>query len=320
MTILRRAICAVSVAIVTLSAAPEIRAATAAALNPVDYGAKCDATLGELGSGTDDSAALQAWITAVITTAGWGVMPGSTCRSSRSLSFDFAPVNLRGATFEGAGIGRSIIQFDAGFSASIFSSGGMVSPNVQRPTMFPKFVGLGFWGSSDTGPILRIGASDGSDIPQAGEFDIAVGNISMNWQAAGIEIFGLLGSRVKVVSNTGGPGTAIIAHYTAFNSIMPSVGPPGGSGIHFTRGPGIGGGFNYGNVIEAMDCENVAYCVILDSPGDIDNLFLGGQWSWSAFGIRGVMGSGNRALTPHPSPLPGAGALIAPSVGVTVLP
>lgn len=52
-------------------------------------------------------------------------------------------------------------------------------------------------------------------------------------------------------------------------------------------------GFNYGNVFVAPDLEIVDYCVVIDSASSQNNTFIGGQWSYYAYGANATAGQDN---------------------------
>jgi hypothetical protein len=134
------------------------------------------------------------------------------------------------------------------------------------------------------------------------EIDMAVSNGHTAGSASAAKLRFVLNGDIRLVCNVSGTGFALILHEALFNTIQGSFSALSGTGILMNTS------FNYGNVFNNVDIENVATCLNISNANVTNNTFVGGQWNYQTVGITATLGASNLILNPNilPSTMSGA--------------
>lgn len=254
---------------------------------------------GALGDGsTDDTTARNNWWEFAKAKQRSAHAPKGTYKITSQLDFDLAgtPATTGIVVY---GDGRQNTIFDvssvaASPQARIFCSGGTVGvPAVQANASFMDF---GITGSKASGIVLAIGQSDYSDYMNQNHFEITVTSavngaalIGVQWNACYSNV-----GRINFVA-----GGSIIAgsigqqfRKCAFNKLK--IG-----GANVTYGMHITHDFTYGNTFEVPDLEVVTYSVLIDVATATNNVWNGGTFGFSDYGVKATAGSNNWFFNPN---------------------
>jgi hypothetical protein len=291
-------------------------------INVKDFGAKGDNTH------DDYDAIVAAFGVAAETKAPLYFPPGRYSVGTRPLRFPIDPI-MSGLSIYGDGHGISVID-----AKSVVGS-PQVSFQCNSPSpchsVHLNVRDLGF--ETDTpGTGLAIGSMnlDVQDNVNELRLDVAVYNHNTQDSAVAVTLNRLYNPKVRLIANVAGNGTALKLRQVSFGQFFGSYGAgvyrlPGDAYFRFLRGVSvrITDSFNNGNVFLAMDMENVAVCVVSDSPANQGNTFIGGTFAFKDFGVQSTAGSRllveNPGVNPTEAPVTN---LVDPSksVGVTVYP
>lgn len=246
---------------------------------------------------TDDTTAINNWITYILASGKTGYLPVGTYLISSQLQILLNSVASTGLTIVGDGVARSILNLQSVTASPVFSvlanNGTVAAPTS---TNYFKFKGIGIQ-ANVAGIAMQLGMTDFSDAINEPEIDVLVQNFSTSSSAVGVSLNYVLNGDLRLVSDVAGNGHAVVCNQATFNKISGSVSAVQGLGIYITNG------YNYGNVFDSIDNENVNICVQIDSANAVNNLFLGGTWSYLVSGINATAGHGNRIIAPNPNPV-----------------
>jgi hypothetical protein len=138
------------------------------------------------------------------------------------------------------------------------------------------------------------------------KLDAWVYNYDTSESAKAVTLNRLFNPDVRLIANVKGDGTALTLRQVSFGRFFGSFGAgvyrrefPSGD-FMYTKGVAvrITDSFNNGNVFTAMDMENVAICVVHDSPANQGNTFVGGTFSFKDYGV--VSTAGSRLMIQNP--------------------
>ena len=252
---------------------------------------------GAYGNNTDDdTTAVNNWITWVLSSGQRGFLPDGTYLISSQLEILLNSVASTGCTFYGAGVARSVLNLQSVTTApALVAQATNGTTTAPTSTNYLSFKGIGIQ-ANVAGAAVQLGTTDFADAINEPETDILVQNFSTASGAVGVALNYVLNGNLRIVSYIAGDGDALVCNQATFNKISGSVSSIQGVGVHITNG------FNYGNVFDAIDNENVNICVQIDSDNAVNNVFLGGTWSYLVSGINATAGHGNRIVTPNPNP------------------
>lgn len=258
----------------------------------------------------DDNDLMATWTQAC--TNGWPmVLEPKTYRPTVPQVFDLGLCRTNGITMKGQGQQRSIID-TTGITVTdaavqfINSSGTGTLDNY-----YLVLEDFGIFGNNSK-TLLRCGKRDYSDPLNETTFNrIWVGGTSVDSNAVAVEMNYVCNGDFKMVVNCNNQfwGTSLRLRQAVFNQFV-------GSYSNCATAVAMIDGYTYGNVFSALDLEQAQVCVSIDSPHADNNTFIGGQYSYKYFGLRGTNGSNNRFINPHPQPLPSAIAWMQSSVGI----
>lgn len=216
-----------------------------------------------------------------------------------------------GATLVGAGLERTILDMRAVQTDPAFLVTG------PGDSFYLTMKDFSIWGELP-GAVLQIGDNNCQDHHNEAQIDLLLKNYASSINAVGIRLNSVLNADLRLVANCERYGTGITCRQTQFSRMFGSSGTQDGYGMRLTHG------YTYGNVFQAMDFENVQYCVVIDSPTAVRNTFIGGQFSYSRAGVSATAGNTNCFINPNPAPFGGAGvgSLFNPgaSVGLQMWP
>jgi len=227
--------------------------------------------------------------------------------------FDLGLCRTNGCTIIGQGQQRSIIDTTGMTVADaavqfINSSGTGTLDNY-----YLKVQDIGIIGNT-TKTVLRVGKRDYSDPVNEAVFqNVWVGNTAVDSNAVAVELNYVCNSSFDMVVNCSSQmwGVPLSLRQCVFSNLK-------GSYSNGQVGLQLIDGYSYGNVFSALDLEQAQVCVSIDSPHADNNTFIGGQFSYKYFGLRGTNGSNNRFINPHPQPLTGAIAWTQSTVGLVL--
>ena len=269
-----------------------------------DFGATGD-------NAADDSLAITKWIAAVISSGQTGYLPVGTYKCSSQIKFLLNDAAMTGCTFQGDGVGRSVIDVTRVAVSPQALLTCTSSPRADN--LYFKMTGIAIHGST-TGIVFQMGNDNFSDPVNEPVLDIKVLNFNREGTARAIELNHVLNGDLRMVANVGGNGCALTLNQCCFNTFRGSYSAIQGTSIRLTKG------YSYGNVFLAPNLENVAHCVVIDGTNCVNNTFIGGTWSYTRSGILATAGCGNRIINPHPNPVrPGTVAgFVGSAAGVLI--
>jgi hypothetical protein len=249
---------------------------------------------GATGNGvTNDSIAFAAWLAAVLASGTPGYIPQGTYVLTTQVVFSMNALSTVGVTIFGDGVQQSIldVQGVSGYPQVLLAC-------TATPADFFYVVmrDFGIRGNC-AGPVFQIGAENYSDPCNEPEFDLWVTNFSTSTSAIAVELNYVLNGQLRFVADVAGAGVAVRVRQTEFSTFQGSYGALGGTSLQITAG------VSFGNLFENLDLENVATCVKIDSSNAINNIFLGGQWSYTAGAINATAGKDNVFIAPNPAPV-----------------
>ena len=276
-------------------------------LNLKDFGAVGDDT-------TDDTAAVNAWIAAVLSTGNIGYAPAGTYKVTSPILIDYVSVWNIGFTLVGAGVQRTVFKstVTSGAAFELYSSGGTgPGPDAQR-AYYPKITQLSFLATT-VGPTLRIGKYNFWDQQNLVRLEIWCSNSSNDASARCIEMNSCYGCHIEFNGSVGNPGSApylgaaagicLSLRETNFSQFFVSVGstanPVTGDIMGTATGVYMSDGVNYGNVFIAPDLEVVDVSVRITSADAVRNTFIGGQWAYKSYGVVATAGDNNVFTNPN---------------------
>lgn len=266
---------------------------------------------------TDDTTTFNAWKTYVLNTGypadiGQGdyILSGSS-----AITLDLVNIALMGTTITGAGYQQAILDVQAVTATpqlQVICSG-------EDGADYFQWTGFGVKANT-SGVAFQLGKADYSD--PLNDFNIAceVQNFSTAGTARAVEVNYVLGSNLWFSAQTAGASYALTVRQAAFCTFGGTYSSAAGDGTYLTAG------FIFGNTFLNCDNENVANCVVIDSDDAVNNVWLGGQFSYNTAdgtGIFATAGQGNVFIAPNAAPVsPATDAnMVSPTgyIGVTVL-
>lgn len=275
-------------------------------VNVKEYGAVGDNV-------TNDAAAINAaWLASTLTGQPLYFPTGTYFVGTENLVLSLEYCQYTGITVYGDGVGRSIINcMDVKASPQML----VTCPTTPGDSVFLVMRGLGVF-TKTSGVGVQFGAENFSDPINEPVLDLMVLNFDTSKTAVAVELNYVLNGDIRLVANTSGAGTSLLLRQASFNHFTGSYGGVGGVAVRMSAG------FNDGNVFTALDMENVATCVVSNSPHNLGNTFVGGTWSYTRNGV--VSTSGRRLVIINPQlnlPPPGkASGFIGAGVGVVLWP
>lgn len=243
-----------------------------------DFGAKGDGI-------TDDTAALNAWWTYLVTSGAAGRLVKGRYKCS-SLTWDIGTARTTGVKIEGDGPQQSIIDMT--------SAGGTLQITCSTGAAFySTFRDFGVV-SNLAGVTLQLGNPALTDALNSFTFEnLVVNNLSTSAAATGYECNGLFAcDRVNIVTNCAGHGDALRINKAAFNGFTGAMGNAD-NGIHVTSN------YVFGNTFMNLDIEVVSTCVTIDTANANNNTWIGGQYVWTIAAVNATAGSGNLFNNPN---------------------
>jgi hypothetical protein len=232
---------------------------------PIDLkwcGAKCDAT--GIGTGTDDTTAVDAWVALLKFTKSDGYLPGPTRYNPSTGVWDLTGAN-HGMTIMGASKNNAGLWLDTGKQLKIQGANNFYNHLINL-----KVIG------NVSGPVLTIGKDDFSDAFNGCDLLITVNNNSVNAASEGLRLNYVLASRIFATLNCGGTGrlgagqgSAMVLRQACFNEFTVACGQALNA-VYITSG------FNFGNVFKANDYEEVGTDIKIDTANAANNVWLGG--------------------------------------------
>lgn len=262
---------------------------------------------------TDDAPAIRsAWRAATLTGQPLYVPAGTYAVGKDQLLLSLADCRFTGVTVYGDGVGRSIIN-----CMNVASSPQMLvtCPTSPGDSVYLSMKGIGIF-TKTPGVGVQFGAETFADPINEPEIDLMVLNLDRSTAAVAVEINFVLNGDIRLVANSAGPGTSLLLRQASFNHFTGSYGGVGGVAVR------LADSFNTGNVFTALDMENVATCVVSESPYSLGNTFIGGTWNYTTNGVSSTSGRRLVVLNPqlNPSPPGRAGRFVGAAVGVWLWP
>jgi hypothetical protein len=244
--------------------------------------------------------AITNWIAAVIASGQTGYLPVGTYKCTSQVVFLLNGSATVGCTFQGDGVGRSILNVAP---VTVSPQALLTCTSSPGDNDYFTMTDIAIHGDT-TGVVFQMGAEDFSDPVNEPVLNIQVLNFNTAASARAIELNYVLNGSLRLIADVGGNGYALTMNQCCFNTFEGSYGAILGTSIHLTMG------YNYGNVFLSPDLENVANCVVIDGADCVNNTFIGGTWSYTGAGIAASAGSGNRIIVPntnpvHPGTVPG---------------
>lgn len=265
---------------------------------------------GAVGDGAaDDTAAIQAWFSAVVASGKEGFAPAGTYKVTSPIVFDYVNCALSGFTLRGEGVQKTIFTSTittAGAAAfSIVTSGGTVgTPAIG---VYTKIYQIGFL-SNFAGSTFRVGYQDFSDQQNLVRLECWISNSSDAAGANCLEMNSCYGCNIEYNGGLGATANAgdnlrlrqcSFAHFFVSVGGTATAGPPAG-----VAGTGVGiritGGFNYGNVFTAPDVEYFDIGLKIDTSTAFRNTFIGGTWGdFKTAVVSATAGAENKFINPN---------------------
>ena len=275
-------------------------------VNVRDYGAVGD-------NSNDDSGAIhQAFVTSVLTGKPLYFPTGTYYVGTNQLKLTLEQARTTGVTMFGDGVGRSIINAaDVTVSPQVL----VTCPSVPGDQVFLSMKSMAFF-TNTPGVGIQFGNEKFTDALNEPQIDLMVLNFNKTATAVAVEMNYVLNGEIRLVANTAAAGTSLLLRQASFSHFTGSYGGPGGVSVRLSDG------FNDGNVFTALDMENVAVCVISNSPSNQANTFVGGTWSYSSHGIVSTAGARLVIINPGINPrLPGTAlGFVGAKVGLVLFP
>ena len=259
---------------------------------------------------TDDTAAITNWIAAVIASGQTGFLPVGTYKCTSQIVFLLNGAATVGCTFQGDGVGRSILNVAP---VTVSPQSLVTCTSSPGDNDYFKMTDMAIHGNT-AGVVFQMGAENFSDPVNEPVLNIQVSNFNTAATDCAVELNFVLNGSLRMVADVGGNGCALTMNQCCFNTFQGSYSAILGTSIHLTKA------FNYGNVFLSPDLENVANCVVIDGVNCVNNTFIGGTWSYTATGISASAGSGNRIIVPNTNPVsPGTvPGFLGSTVGVLI--
>lgn len=268
---------------------------------------------GAIGDGVaDDTAAVNDWIAAVLSTGNVGYAPAGNYKVTSPILIDYVSVAATGFTLTGAGVQRTVFTstVTSGAAFQLYCSGGTtLAPAIG---VYPKITQLAFYANT-VGPTLRIGTYDFSDQQNLVRLEIWCSNSSNDSSARCIEMNACYGCHVEyngTIGTTNPPsytlsaaGINLLLRQCSFSQFFISIGSTAnnttGAILGTATGIWFGGSFNYGNVFTAPDIEIFDVAVLINSSSSTKNTFIGGQYAYKSYGVVASLGSDNVFINPN---------------------
>ena len=235
---------------------------------------------GAIGNGSnDDTTAVAAWWSALIASQLPGFVPAGTYKITSQLVWDL--VNRRnGITIIGTGAGTSVFDVSAVSSSPAVNLTCSLGSSTNN-----KFIGLGFNGNL-VGNVLQLGNSSFTDPMTDCEFDFEIANISTSSSAFALAINSVSSSKIRINAYCNNNGTAVVVNQLTLSDIYGNL-SNANIGLYITNGN------SYGNTFLALNIFDVGYCVKIDSATAYNNTFIGGEITWTLYGVDAYFGSSN---------------------------
>lgn len=225
-----------------------------------------------VGNGiADDTAAVNAWIAAVVSSGTPGYAPTGRYKITSQMFWDMTS-RPTGIKIFGDGSGATIFDVTAVASTPQFLIGGSAGNYFNC-----SFGDFGVDGSS-SGITFQIGHSDFSDpINSSLFYNINVKNaVSTGSPVACTLGYLVTNTFINLETNNGGSvGTSLQMLQSVNNTFVSGSYSTGAIGVNMLTG------YNYGNTFTATDIENTVTCLQVDTAKAHSNTFIGGQFVWS---------------------------------------
>lgn len=202
-------------------------------------------------------------------------VPPGRFRFEHDLVLDFAANRDGGVHFHGSGQNASLFVFATGQGMKVVDTRG-------EGIFYGSFDNFGVLADHPSGAALELGRPDFADALNGFAFrDVFVKNIAGTANSQGLALNEVYSSVFSNVTTSAGcrdencpqGGDALVLRQAAFDTFQGSF-SDAHIGVHLT------GGYNFGNVFQALDEEVNFIDLVIDSASSRYNTFVGGQWHW----------------------------------------
>ena len=231
--------------------------------------------------------------------------------SSAGLTMNYN-LNLSNGNFLVGDGAATLIDFRANTASGrllIVATGGSVG--TPASSVYGGLIGLSIQ-CNFAGPCVQVGQADFSDAMNQESFiNVSVQNFNTSGSSICYQFNAVYSANAFSVNCASGAGPTGGNDLFQFRKVSFGHWNIGGSNgqtfIHMTTD------VNTGNVFSAVDCEVVKQCWVIDSASSVDNVAVGGTWSWNwgSTGASGVIesaGGNNAIIYPNKSPNTTVGA------------
>ena len=265
---------------------------------------------GAVGDGVaDDTAAVNAWFTAVLSTGLTGYAPAGTYKCTSPIVFDYVSKQFTGFTLGGDGVQKTLftstVSTPLAAAFSIVTSGGSIA--APAIGVYAKISQIGFL-SSFAGSTLKVGYTDYSDQQNLVRLETWISNSSDSATANCLEMNSSYGCKIQYnggIGTTTAAGDNLRLRQCSFSEFFVSQGSTanaGGNPVGTATGVRITDGFNYGNVFLAPDLEILDVAVRIESASAVKNRFIGGTIAGiKTTGVIATAGSDNEFFGVNPN-------------------
>jgi hypothetical protein len=263
------------------------------ALNLQSYGAVGDGT-------TDDTAAVNAWFTDVLT-YGLGYVPAGTYKVTSAITWDVLSARTTGIRIFGDSPRRSIFTSNISSGSYAFNI-TTTGTGASSGAFYSSFEGIGFQTTSTSFAGIALNIGDSSLVGAFNSFLFTNVTVNNNSTAAGsiaCQLANVYASTfTNFTVNGSNPTTnvtevvrVIQTQFCTFNSCSFAN---GATSINFYSG------YTFANVFNAVDFEETNLNVQITSTNATKNTFVGGQFSSrGSYCLNAVAGSQNLFINPN---------------------
>lgn len=261
----------------------------------INNGAIYSQSYGLVGDGVaNDTVALQNFINAVTASGGkTGVLQKGTFRCTSQIVIDMLNCRTTGFSLFGQGVQLSIIDVrEVSTNPAVFLTNSTAG---TRDMFYPLMKYIGILGNLN-GSVFQLGLYISTDLNpdpiNEPEIDLWVYNAHTGPSATATTSTYVLNGYFRLVCNVAGAGFGLILKETSFSVFTGSYSCIGGTGILLSTS------YNYGNVFNAPDIENVATCLNISNSLSTNNTFNAGTWQYTTVGVTATAGSSNYIYNP----------------------
>jgi hypothetical protein len=240
-----------------------------------DFGAVGDGT-------TDDTTAVNNWITAVIASdGGAGYVPTGIYRVTSQITIDVTNCRATGIRLWGDGPRRS--YFNSAYTAGTCFR--LINTNASEGYFYTSMDGIGFEGNVN-GTLFELGDPAGGDAGNSLNFrNITMNNVSNGVNAKVLVMTRIFASTFENLTVNGFGGAAsnsivVTLNEVQFSNFNSCAFGNGKTLLVFGTGAS---GYSFGNTFTNQDLEEGTLCLLIDSAFATKNTFLGGTFV-STFG------------------------------------